>query len=151
MVVDFSLHFLDRFRQAAMAIKEEFGLSLFGFDVIVPRRSSHGHCSLTCHGDDSCVCDNKNHKNTSSHGDTISNRCENSSIFSHNIPQIKIDNGINSVSTNSDTVRTKYSIPSSIDIDDLVVIDVNYFPSYKEVPDFPKRLRRFFRSKAGMF
>lgn len=33
------LNVLDRFRQAAMAIKEEFGLSLFGFDVIVPRRS----------------------------------------------------------------------------------------------------------------
>jgi hypothetical protein len=33
---------------------------------------------------------------------------------------------------------------------ELVVIDVNYFPSYKEVPDFPRRLRKFLRQKAGM-
>ena len=33
---------------------------------------------------------------------------------------------------------------------ELVVIDVNYFPSYKEVPDFPHRLRKFLRQKAGM-
>ena len=33
---------------------------------------------------------------------------------------------------------------------ELVVIDVNYFPSYKEVPDFPQKLRKFLRSKAGM-
>ena len=32
----------------------------------------------------------------------------------------------------------------------LVVIDVNFFPSYKEVPDFPQRLREFLRKKAGM-
>ena len=32
----------------------------------------------------------------------------------------------------------------------LVVIDVNFFPSYKEVPDFPQRLRHFLRKKAGM-
>lgn len=36
------------------------------------------------------------------------------------------------------------------DASELVVIDVNYFPSYKEVPDFPQRLRKFLRQKAGM-
>ena len=36
------------------------------------------------------------------------------------------------------------------DVSELVVIDVNYFPSYKEVPDFPMRLRKFLRQKAGM-
>ena len=30
---------------------------------------------------------------------------------------------------------------------ELVVIDVNFFPSYKEVTDFPVRLRKFLRSK----
>ena len=31
-----------------------------------------------------------------------------------------------------------------------MVIDINYFPSYKEVIDFPSRLRRFLRSKANI-
>ena len=31
-----------------------------------------------------------------------------------------------------------------------VVIDVNFFPSYKEVTDFPCRLRSFLRNKAGI-
>ena len=33
---------------------------------------------------------------------------------------------------------------------ELIVIDVNYFPSYKEVPDFPHRFRKFLRERAGM-
>ena len=32
----------------------------------------------------------------------------------------------------------------------LMVIDVNYFPSYKEVEDFPVRLRQFLRRAANM-
>lgn len=31
---------------------------------------------------------------------------------------------------------------------DLVVVDVNYFPSFKEIPDFPALLRAFLRRKA---
>lgn len=33
---------------------------------------------------------------------------------------------------------------------ELMVIDVNYFPSYKEVEDFPKRLRQFLRRAANL-
>lgn len=33
------------------------------------------------------------------------------------------------------------------DTGDIVVIDVNYFPSYKEVEDFPSRLKRFILQK----
>jgi inositol-1,3,4-trisphosphate 5/6-kinase/inositol-tetrakisphosphate 1-kinase len=63
--------------QAATSIKEEFGLTLFGFDVIVP-------CNK---GDNS---------------------------------------------------------------EDMLIIDVNYFPSYKEVSDFPTKLRSYLRRRAGM-
>jgi hypothetical protein len=31
----------------------------------------------------------------------------------------------------------------------LVVVDVNFFPSFKEVEDFPARLRAFLRERAG--
>jgi hypothetical protein len=31
----------------------------------------------------------------------------------------------------------------------VLVIDINYFPSYKEVPDFPARLRRYLVSRKG--
>jgi hypothetical protein len=30
-----------------------------------------------------------------------------------------------------------------------LVIDINYFPSYKEVPDFPVKFRQFLRKKAS--
>jgi hypothetical protein len=59
-------------QHTAQALREEFGLSLFGFDVILPKEGMHRP----------------------------------------------------------------------------LVIDVNYFPSYKEVVDFPSRLRRFLRSLA---
>jgi hypothetical protein len=32
---------------------------------------------------------------------------------------------------------------------ELVVVDVNFFPSFKEVEDFPARLRAFLRERAG--
>lgn len=35
-------------------------------------------------------------------------------------------------------------------VDNLVVIDVNFFPSYKEVPDFPTRLRTFLRCRQAL-
>jgi hypothetical protein len=78
---NFSPHFdEEKFRKAARLIAEEFGLSLFGFDVIIP--------------------------------------------IAYN---------------NND--RVDYE-------SELVVIDVNFFPSYKEIPDFPHRLRSFLRQSA---
>jgi hypothetical protein len=66
------------FEESAAAIRAEFGLSLFGFDAIVPRT---GRCGDSSGG--------------------------------------------------------------------VTVIDVNYFPSYKEVRDFPARLRRFLASRSA--
>lgn len=95
------------FNETAKLIADEFGLSLFGFDVIVP---------------DS---------------------------------QVKKSNGINRI-LDSDTLSSELngSIRESNDSNSipsqrspLMVIDVNYFPSYKEVTDFPDKLRRFLKRK----
>jgi len=85
-----SLAYQEQFRATAAAIRQEFGLTLFGFDAIVPSTSSlaSAHTSLSA---------------------------------------------------------SSSSCAASID---LVVVDVNFFPSYKEVSNFPTRLRSFLR-KAG--
>ena len=85
-----------------MLIKEEFGLTLFGFDVIILSESQRFN-SIS------------------------SDKHNNSSGI------------VNSISVNSNSVGLD---------DQLVVIDVNYFPSYKEVGDFPLRLRQFLGKKA---
>jgi glutathione synthase/RimK-type ligase-like ATP-grasp enzyme len=77
----------DRFREAAREISVGFGLTLFGFDVIIPT--------------------------------------ENTAQDSH--------------------VKETGFVTCGED-DELVVIDVNFFPSYKEVSDFPTKLRAFLRS-----
>jgi hypothetical protein len=33
---------------------------------------------------------------------------------------------------------------------EIVVVDVNFFPSYKEVPDFPSRLRAHLRAQSNI-
>lgn len=71
------------FRATAQVIGKHFGLTLFGFDVI-----------LACPHDD------------------------------------------------TDTVSDQHNDASSI-----LVIDINFFPSYKEVPDFPARLRSYLRHR----
>ena len=71
------------FRRAAREISERFGLSLFGFDVIIP------------------------------------------------------------IQNNSSSVPEEQEGGAK-----LVVIDVNFFPSYKEVPDFPRRLRSLLRLRS---
>lgn len=75
----------ERFEMVAEAIRDGFGLSLFGFDVILPNNS-------------------------------------------HSSPDVGV------------------AAPER----DLVVIDVNFFPSYKEVEDFPFRLKKFLRKRAGL-
>jgi hypothetical protein len=81
-----------RFASIAQEISSEFGLSLFGFDVIVPLKPN--------------------------------------------------------ASPSPDTTMAFHD--SNLDEHSrFVVIDVNFFPSYKEVKDFPSRLRSFLREKAG--
>ena len=75
----------ERFRATAAAIRNEFGLTLFGFDAILPVQHSNS----------------------------------------------------------ADLCGTGAAA-------EVVVIDVNYFPSYKEVCDFPHRLKRFLASRKAM-
>ena len=111
-----------------MAIKNEFGLSLFGFDLIVPVR----HTALG----------------------------PRSGIRSGSQVDIELQKNV-TVPFSGDLESKSLIDPSSMcegildvqcadDDAELVVIDVNYFPSYKEVPDFPNKLRKFLRFKAGM-
>ena len=81
------------FHRAATVIKQSLGLSLFGFDVIIPTLPVPGP---------------RQH---------------------HSMDGVAEENITGS---------------------DLLVIDVNFFPSYKEVSDFPVRLRSFLRDCAGL-
>lgn len=94
----------DRFRETAEVIKQEFGLSLFGFDVIVP------------------INDN----------------------VDDNGEEDYVDGYADGYSSSSSNISCNSQDPT------IMVIDINYFPSYKEVIDFPSRLRRFLRSKANI-
>jgi hypothetical protein len=69
----------ERFKEIASHLQKGFGLTLFGFDVLIPNQSS------------------------ASNGDR----------------------------------------------DEFLIIDVNFFPSYKEVHDFPSRLRKMLRNKSS--
>jgi hypothetical protein len=97
------------FRASAAAIRDEFGLSLFGFDVIIPTTS---YAADSRPSEDSSL-DNSTHSTQSSQSDT-------------------------------DTQSPLTAQPPQR----IVVIDVNYFPSYKEVKDFPSRLKNFLRRVA---
>lgn len=83
LYVSYHNYSIGRFVATAMALKEEFGLSLFGFDVIIPANSSSTPCKTL------------------------------------------------------DPLQKE-----------LVIIDINFFPSYKEVSDFPQRLCDFLKKKA---
>eukprot|EP01035_Chromulina_nebulosa_P019136 gene19136-24975_t len=92
---------IDQFEATAKLISNEFGLSLFGFDVIIPTNNISTNIYQTIY--------ERNH-----------------------------------------SIEQKVGFDNSFDqLGPLVVIDVNYFPSYKEVGDFPDRLRAFLRKKAG--
>lgn len=172
-----------------MAIKKEFGLSLFGFDLIVPVRSdaysTKSECSCGSENevknDNEIVEFNKNGEEMEGRDDCKS--WESSSEFQvqtvDSSDSVKRDiepsasvgagrGGVVSDSREGETddkdttnrtktqknglniTRNKSKNCTAYDDIELVVIDVNYFPSYKEVPDFPQKLRKFLRSKAGM-
>ena len=84
-----------------MVLKDAFGLSLFGFDVIVSTQGTPTPARLT----GSC------HEQTST-------------------------------KVGEDGARN--------DIKPFLVVDVNFFPSYKEVSDFPRILRAFLRRAASL-
>ena len=106
-----------------MAIKEEFGLSLFGFDLIVPVQRRGGTIKVE--------------REIVIEADSIDMKVDSVSIAAVESEML------------SDLLMNDDDVEKDLELE-LVVIDVNYFPSYKEVPDFPMRLRRFLREKAVM-
>ncbi len=84
------MNITDQFVATAKMISDGFGLSLFGFDVILP-----------------------NQRGVRSPGSSSSS----------------YEEGLCNNFTNGPV--------------DLVVVDVNFFPSYKEVPDFPEKLCQY--------
>lgn len=123
--------FMDEFKAAAVALQKEFQLSLFGFDVIIPNTCS---------------------SSTSSNG-----VCESTTISSNGIVRYSSDDllhvsDLELTSESVDQLRGHQDKPQQQQEcqSKLVVIDVNYFPSYKEVKDFPFRLKSFLRSKSSI-
>lgn len=113
----FLWNWTETFEAASAALRKEFGLSLFGFDVIIP--SLHTHFA-------------------NSHDTPTSNGCTAPCAVN--------------VDTNGSTLHNSAAVEDCTSngaspAPNIVVIDVNYFPSYKEVKDFPARLKRFLRSK----
>lgn len=105
---------LECFKQAARLMSAQFGLTLFGFDVIF----NHQH-------------DMESNQNLNIVLSSVSSSSSSSS--SSPIKSSAVD----------DTSVTHLHSCSPIS---LIVVDVNYFPSYKEVSDFPIRLRRFLKA-----
>ena len=169
----------ERFRAAAKAISKEFGLTLFGFDVIVPTpTSSHSlrhnasamgsQCRRRTGGSQQLQSCGKNESSNDSYqpvrsssgayhieggvlsGETCHSQSqERGRSSSHSSDCGSIEEEINAASL----MTAPYSSSSLDNFGGdchLVVIDVNFFTSYKEVPDFPQRLRKFLRKKAGM-
>ena len=158
----------ERFRAAAKAISADFGLTLFGFDVIVPTPTSSNR--IQHHADDRDS-QNQSHRSGGKNGfcENAHDRVRVSSSGACNdegetcLSQSQERGRVRSLSHHSDcgSIEEEFArmhgpcSTSSLDNfggdnNHLVVIDINFFPSYKEVPDFPQRLREFLRKKAGM-
>ena len=122
------------FKQTAMAIKDEFGLSLFGFDVIIPNDELESGKA-----------------NTSKSGNGTSTISQNPTNCSS---AFRVGNSKCRLNEDCELSGDSKSAPHLFEGDvsecrrKPMVIDVNYFPSYKEVSDFPTRLRRFLKKKA---
>lgn len=104
---------LQKLRGAALDIREEFGLSLFGFDVIAPTHAPFGGVR--------CANGKTRLMSTTEQGDIV-------------IDESQAQRGVGRVE----------------DEGELLVVDVNFFPSYKEVTDFPRRFRTYLRRVSGL-
>ena len=128
-----------------MAIKAEFGLSLFGFDLIIPVRRKKVETKVEKEvvsvEESSC---NRNDGKDERAVFRFDTKIEETA--GHTV-RAEIFNGHSVSDENKRRDREQEQQPAE---PELIVIDVNYFPSYKEVPDFPHRFRKFLRERAGM-
>ncbi len=102
----------------ANELKKTFGLTLFGFDVIVPTTT----VNTTLSSSTSC---------SSSSQDLAEEFHPHESMEGNETEENHLSNS------------TSKQQPK------LMIIDVNYFPSYKEVKDFPTKLKNYLRKKAS--
>lgn len=140
------------FLATAAALKTKFGLTLFGFDVIIP---------ITTH--------------IEKLSDDVNRNCREETYYETNESHSKqaryrysqeIDPSSPTSKESSTQVSTAESTLEDTDVDDMdrehtilspsledkriMIIDINYFPSYKEVNDFPLRLRKYLRKLSQM-
>lgn len=108
----------------ANELKKTFGLTLFGFDVIVPTTSA----TTSILSSSSCSSSSQDLSEEFHHESMEGNETEenHSSNLNHHHHQ-----------------QQRQPQPK------LMIIDVNYFPSYKEVKDFPTKLKNYLRKKAS--
>jgi hypothetical protein len=142
-------YLVEAFRATAAAISKEFGITLFGFDAIIPCQD---YVATSCSSSSS----RSSRSSSNSSSSHINNSGSNSNVCSK---------GRNGGSGDRDCDRTiTAAVDSTAELPPPkqqqqqqqqqqqvphlpVVIDVNYFPSFKEVKDFPARLKTFLRSK----
>ena len=136
-----------RFVATARLLQEGFNLSLFGFDCIVPLAGVQEHRRCSAAVDDS---------NESIRFDATSSGLA-SAPMPCSVPSISTAPSVGSNSTTTGRGQDGGSARNGSDdcmslqdTTELLVIDVNFFPSYKEVTDFPARLRTFLRQRAGL-
>lgn len=180
----FPLLHVGRFRDAAESLSSHFGLSLFGFDVIVPRDVCPTHTHVQSSGSSSSIGADDVVNSSGSGGGITGNRegnvraalspthrsgmrnTESASSpttlddAAHAVTTISV--GEDGLTHDNETVGCKGegfglshhsaqpSSPPPSPQPPLLVVDVNFFPSYKEVGDFPQRLRSFLRKRAGL-
>ena len=128
-----------------MAIKAEFGLSLFGFDLIIPVRRKKVETKVE--KEVVSVEESSRNKNDGKDERAVFRFDTKIEETAGDTVRAEIFNGLSVSDESKRRDREQEQQPAE---PELIVIDVNYFPSYKEVPDFPHRFRKFLRERAGM-
>ena len=128
-----------------MAIKAEFGLSLFGFDLIIPVRRKKVETKVE--KEVVSVEESSRNKNDGKDERAVFRFDTKIEEAAGHTVRAEIFNGLSVSDESKRRDREQEQQPAE---PELIVIDVNYFPSYKEVPDFPHRFRKFLRERAGM-
>jgi hypothetical protein len=119
---------IDVFLATVAALKNKFGLTLFGFDVIIPISRSQQL--------------NQDDRGSESNETKQSN----SKFARYQYSQETSSSTAKDFIEGSECAMNEETKPiTMLEEKKIMIIDINYFPSYKEVKDFPLRLRRYLR------
>ena len=124
---------IDIFLATAAALKNKFGLTLFGFDVIIPINREQ-RLSDTYQYDQEPESNETKQSYSKFARYQYSQELDTLSSMANCIEGPE-GRAINEEAQSITTLEEKK----------IMIIDINYFPSYKEVKDFPLRLRRYLR------